>query len=92
MPLSWLLVMFGLILPTISVHLFNPFYMNSFMYVFVSSPFGAMGLLTLYILIIKPTRCTDFLISQIYFWNRTLHVWDSFSVHHQESSTAHTQQ
>jgi hypothetical protein len=28
--------------------------------------------------------------SQIYFWNRTLHVSDSFSVHHQESSTVHT--
>jgi len=26
----------------------------------------------------------DALISQIYFWNRTLHVLDSFSVHHQE--------
>jgi len=32
----------------------------------------------------------DALISQIYFWNRTLHVSDSFSVHHQESSTVHT--
>ena len=40
------------------------------------------------ILIIKPTRCT--LISQIHFWNRTLHVSDSFSVHRQESSTVHT--
>jgi len=40
-----------------------------------------------YILIIKPTRCT---ISQIYFWNRTLHVSKSVSVHHQESSTVHT--
>jgi hypothetical protein len=30
------------------------------------------------------------LISQIYFWNRTLHVSDGFSVHHQEASTAHT--
>ena len=29
-------------------------------------------------------------ISQIYFWNRTLHVSESFSVHHQESSTVHT--
>jgi len=32
----------------------------------------------------------DALISQIYFWNRTLHVSDSFSVRHQESSTVHT--
>ena len=24
------------------------------------------------------------------FWNRTLHVSDRFSVHHQESSTVHT--
>ena len=29
-------------------------------------------------------------ISEIYFWNRTLHISDSFSVHHQESSTVHT--
>jgi len=32
----------------------------------------------------------DALISQIYFWNKTLHVSDSLSVHHQESSTVHT--
>ena len=32
----------------------------------------------------------DALISQIYFWNRTVHVSDRFSVHHQESSTVHT--
>jgi len=31
----------------------------------------------------------DALISQIYFWNRTLHVSESFSVHHQESNTVH---
>jgi hypothetical protein len=30
------------------------------------------------------------LISQIYFWNRTLHVSDRFSVHRQESSTVYT--
>ena len=29
----------------------------------------------------------DALISQIYFWNRTPHVSNRFSVHHQESST-----
>ena len=40
-----------------------------------------------YILIIKPTIYTN---SQIYFWNRTLHVSDRFSVHHQECSTVHT--
>jgi hypothetical protein len=38
------------------------------------------------ILIIKPTRCTN---SQIYLWNRTLHVSGGFSVYHQESSTVH---
>jgi hypothetical protein len=38
------------------------------------------------LLITKP-RCTDF--SNL-FWNRTLHVSDRFSVHHQESSTAYT--
>jgi len=27
---------------------------------------------------------------QTYFWNRTLHVLGTFSVHHQESSTAYT--
>ena len=32
----------------------------------------------------------DTLIAQIYFWNRTLHVSDSFPVHHQESSTVYT--
>jgi len=32
----------------------------------------------------------DELISQIYFRNRTLHVSDSFSVRHQQSSTVHT--
>jgi len=32
----------------------------------------------------------DALISQIYFWNRTLHVSDRFSVHHQESNTVYT--
>jgi len=26
----------------------------------------------------------------MYFWNRALHVSDSLSVHHQESSTLHT--
>ena len=32
----------------------------------------------------------DALISKIYFWNRTLHVPDRFSVHHQESSTVYS--
>jgi len=40
-----------------------------------------------YILIIKPTRCTNF--SNL-FWNRTLLVSGSFSAHHQESSTVYT--
>jgi len=30
------------------------------------------------------------LISQIYFWNKTLHVSDSSFVHHQEFFTVHT--
>ena len=38
-------------------------------------------------LIIKPTRCTKF--SNL-FWNETLHVSDSSSVHHQEFFTVHT--
>jgi len=33
---------------------------------------------------------TNEINSQIYFWNRTLHVLDSLSVHHRESSTVHT--
>ena len=37
---------------------------------------------------IKPTRGT--LSSQIYFWNKTLHVSDSSSVHHQEYFTINT--
>ena len=32
----------------------------------------------------------DALISQIHFWNRTLHVSDCSSVHHQEFFTVHT--
>ena len=32
----------------------------------------------------------DALISQIYFWNKTLHVSDSSSFHHQEFFTVHT--
>jgi len=32
----------------------------------------------------------DALISQIYFWNKTLHVLDSLSVHRQEFFTVHT--
>ena len=32
----------------------------------------------------------DVLISQIYFWNKTLHASDSSSVHHQEFFTVHT--
>ena len=38
-------------------------------------------------LIIKPTRSTNF--SNL-FWNETLHVSDSSSVHHQEIFTVHT--
>jgi len=38
-------------------------------------------------LIIKPTRCCKF--SNL-FWKETLHVLDSFSVHHQEFFTVHT--
>jgi len=33
--------------------------------------------------------CLDALISQIYFWNKTLHVSDRSSVHHQEVFTVH---
>jgi len=40
-----------------------------------------------FILIIKQTRCTNF--SNL-FWNRTLHISDRFTVHHQESSTVYT--
>jgi len=43
--------------------------------------------LTILILITKPTKCTN---SQIYFWNRTLHVSERCSVLHQESSTVYT--
>jgi len=32
----------------------------------------------------------DALISQVYSWNETLYVWDSFSAHHQEFFTVHT--
>jgi len=36
------------------------------------------------------TNLLDVLISQIYFWNKTLHVSDSSSAHHQEFFTVHT--
>jgi len=42
---------------------------------------------SLYILIIKPKRCSNF--SNL-FWSRTLHVSYRFFVHHQESSTVYT--
>jgi len=32
----------------------------------------------------------DAFIPQIYFWNETLHVSDSSSIHHQEFFTVHT--
>ena len=38
----------------------------------------------------ESTEEEEALISQIYFWNKTLHVSDSFSVHRQDSSTVHT--
>jgi len=37
--------------------------------------------------IIKPTRCSNF---SILFWNETLHVSDSSSVHHREFFIVHT--
>jgi hypothetical protein len=40
-----------------------------------------------FFLIIKPTICTNF--SNL-FWNETLHVSDSSSVHHQELFTIHS--
>ena len=45
-------------------------------------------LLLLLLLLLQNQRAA--LISQIYFWNRTLHVSDGFSVHHQESSIVYT--
>ena len=45
-----------------------------------------VGLHVLTVLIIKQH---DALMSEIYFWNRTLRVSDSFCVHHQEFSTVH---
>jgi hypothetical protein len=32
----------------------------------------------------------DALISQLYLWNRNLHVSDRFSVHYRDSSTVYT--
>jgi len=40
-----------------------------------------------YILIIKPTRWTNF--SNL-FWNKTLHISESFCIHHQEFFAVHT--
>ena len=38
----------------------------------------------------KNIKQRDALISQIYFWNRPLHVSERFSAHHQEFSTVYT--
>jgi len=38
----------------------------------------------------KKKKQSDALISQIYFWNKTVHVSGSSSVHHQEFFTVHT--
>ena len=55
------------------------------------SKWGAMALPEITtnwkVLVIKPTRCIN---SQIYFWNKTLHVSDSSSFHHQEFFNVHT--
>ena len=40
------------------------------------------------VLIMKPTRCTNF--SNLFFWNKTLYVSGSSSVHHHEFFTVHT--
>jgi len=45
-----------------------------------------VSLVLFQILIMKPTRCTNFSID---FWNKTLHVSDSSSVLHQEFFTVH---
>jgi len=39
-------------------------------------------------LITEPTRSTNF--SKFLFWNETLHISDSSSIHYQEFSTVHT--
>jgi len=39
---------------------------------------------------IPTSHLLEILISQIHFWNKTLHVSDSSSVHHQEFCTLHT--
>jgi len=46
-----------------------------------------MAKYSLLFLTIKPTRCTNF---SILFWNETLHVSGSSSVHHQEYFTVDT--
>ena len=38
----------------------------------------------------KPTTCTNFSNLFLFFWNKTLHVSDSTSVHHQQFFTVHT--
>jgi hypothetical protein len=46
------------------------------------------GEVQLQILVIKPTRCTNFL--KFCFGSETLHVSDNSFVHHQEFLTVHT--
>ena len=42
------------------------------------------------LMILTKKNQLDALISQIYFGNKTLHVSDSSSIHHQEFFTVHT--
>ena len=41
-------------------------------------------------LVVEPLLIIHALISQIYFWHKTLHVSDSSSAHHQQFFTVHT--
>jgi len=70
-----------------SVQLIRYMYMDSIRLVRSMYMDSVQILRFMYILIIKTNRCTKFSIS---FWNKALHVSDSFSVHHQESSTVYT--
>jgi hypothetical protein len=54
----------------------------------VNITYDIQGTVHSYIFLKKIQRYA--VISQINFWNRSLHVSDSSSVHHQESSNVHT--
>jgi len=59
-------------------------------FIFTKTQYQSVALYDLFVRQFSDMFHNDALISQLYFWNKTLHVSDSSSVHHQEFFTVHT--